>query len=130
MNKFPAAPPEPRPDQVQFAKEIWEQLGCKDPLTRKFIQAALVAIRIFDWKQQRYGTQNIAAAGDHGVRLRLSDKAARLMNLMKTNQEPEDETVEDSFGDASVYGIIGLMCRWGWWPGVDAAQKEPQGEPA
>lgn len=113
MNSFPAVPPETRSDQAQFAKEIWEYLGCRDPLTQRFILACLQAIRVFDWKQQRYGTENIAAAGEVGVRTRLSDKAARLMNLMKRGLEPADETVEDTFGDAGVYGIIGLMCRWG-----------------
>lgn len=132
MNKFPATPPDPRPDQVQFAKEIWEQLGCKDQLTKKFIHATLTAIRVFDWKQQRYGTENIAAAGDFGVRLRLNDKTARLTNLMKKNMEPADETIEDSFGDAAVYGLIGLMCRWGWWPGVEVpeARKAQEAGPA
>lgn len=123
MNKFPADAPQHRPDQIQYAKEIWEHLGCKDPLTKKFIETALVAVRIFDWKQQRYGTENIAAGGDQGVRLRLSDKTARLMNLMKKQLEPEDESVEDTFGDSGVYGLIGLMCRWGWWPGVEAAKS-------
>lgn len=121
MNAFPATISEPRPDETQYAKEIYEHLGCKDPLTNKFILGALIAIRVFDWKQQRYGTQNIAAAGDYGVRLRLSDKAARLVNMMRRGLEPADETVEDSFGDTAVYGIIGLMCRWGWWPDVPSA---------
>lgn len=120
MNSFPAVP-EPRlPHHRQLAKEIWEALGCKDELTKRFILATFMAIKVFDWKQGNYGPGNIQAGGDPGVRLRLSDKAARLMNLLKQGKEPVDETIEDTFGDCANYGLIGLMCRWGWWPGVDA----------
>lgn len=122
MNKFPAEPPEIRPEQAQFVKEVFDYLGCKDQLTKKFIAAVFTAITVFDFKQQRYGVDNTASGGEAGVRIRLNDKAARLANLMKKGLEPEDETIEDSFGDSGVYGIIGLMCRWGWWPGVEAAK--------
>ena len=126
MNSFSKTLPEQRPDEAQYAKEIWQTLGCQDPLTKSFIRMAILAIKVFDFKQTRYGTGNIAAGGELGVRLRLSDKSARLMNLMKKGAEPEDETVEDTFGDVGVYGLIGLMARYGLWPGVDGAH--PQAE--
>lgn len=124
MKSFPAAAPEIRPDQSQFAKEVWEHLGCKDILTRKFIQVCFVAIKVFDWKQGNYGEKNIQRGGADGVRVRLGDKIARLDHLMPKGESPEAEPIEDTFGDVGNYGLIGLMCRWGWWPGVPARETE------
>lgn len=124
MNKFPAVPPEFRPDQDQFVKEVYEYLGCKDILTKAFIRATFVAIKVFDFKQQNYGVQNIQRGGANGVRLRLGDKISRLDNLMSKGENPIEEPIEDTFGDVGVYGLIGLLCRWGWWPGVEAATKQ------
>ncbi len=126
MNKFPAVAPVHRPDQVQFAKEVWEHLGCKDPLTKKFIEVVFVAIKVFDWKQSQYGSGNIRRAGARGVVTRLGDKVSRLENLMAKNESPVEEPIEDSFGDSGNYGLIGLMCRWGWWPGVPAATEQEE----
>lgn len=120
MNKFPAQAPEQQPQHAQFAKEIWEALGCKDQLTRQYIRVALVGVRVFDHKQQRYGTGNIAEGGFAGLITRMQDKVSRIKHLVGLGQNPDDEPIEDSVGDLSVYGNIGLMVRWGLWPGVSA----------
>lgn len=126
MNGF-KKPDQIAPEDMDLAAHIHTELGCKDPLTLKFIHAVLVAVRIFDYKQQRYGPNNIAAFGEKGVLVRLHDKLARLIHLDKTGQEPQDETRDDSWGDTAVYAVIALMCRWGWWPGVaGAAARKPE----
>lgn len=124
MKNFPAAAPDFRPDQIQFAKEVADHLGCKDPLTRKFILVCFVAIRVFDWKQSSYGCGNIQRAGTPGVVTRIGDKCSRLENLMRKGESPEGEPLEDTFGDVGNYGFIGLMCRWGLWPGVVDGRAE------
>lgn len=118
MEKFPVVLEE-KPHLAQLAKEVWEALGCKDPLTRAFIRVVFVAIRVFDWKQNSYGTRNIAAKGAQGVVTRLNDKLARLDNLYDKGLQNEGggKPVEDNFGDIGNYGLIGLMCRYGLWPG-------------
>lgn len=118
MHKFPDSV-EDKPHMVQLAKEVWESLGCKDPLTRAFIRTTFIAIQVFDWKQGKYGTKNIAAKGGKGVVTRLTDKLSRLDNMYETGQDAreDNEGVEDSFGDIGNYGLIGLMCRWKMWPG-------------
>lgn len=108
----------------KIASFIHERLGCKDALTLKFIGVALICIRVFDYKQGKYGPGNIAKFGEMGVMVRVSDKLERIINLYKTGQEPLDETRDDSWGDFAVYSIITLMCRWGFWPGVKPAFAE------
>lgn len=116
---FPRTLPETQPHEAQMAKEVWEFLGCKDPLTRAFIRACFVAIRVFDYKQGKYGTGNIAKKGAKGVVTRMWDKVSRLDNIYEKGKqdEAESETVEDTFGDCANYGLIALMCRWKQWPG-------------
>ena len=125
MNKFPADAPSVGPHEAQFAKEVWEYLGCKDILTRKFIQVCFVAIKVFDFKQRHYGEKNIQRGGADGVRIRLGDKISRLDRLMAAGESPEEEPIEDTFGDIGNYGLIGLMASWGWWPGVAAHAVQP-----
>lgn len=120
MEKFPARAPEVAPQHQQLAKEVWQALGCKDPLTKKFIQVVFLAIKVFDYKQARYGTGNISRNGGMGVTIRLGDKLERIENMIGKPMDPS-EPVEDSFGDVGNYGFIGLMCRYGWWPDVPAA---------
>lgn len=127
MNKFPADAPEQQPQHAQFVKEIWEALGCKDPLTKQYIRVALIGVRVFDYKQQRYGTGNIAEGGFGGLVTRMQDKISRIKHLLGLGHNPEDEPIEDSSGDLGVYGHIGLMVRWGLWPGVEAGRaKAPE----
>lgn len=122
MNKFPAAV-KSQPQDDAFVKQVWQELGCKEDLTRAFIKAAFVAVKVFDHKQGKYGPGNIAEFGETGVLIRSTDKIKRLGNLWRTNQDPQDETKEDSWGDLANYGLIALMCRWGFWPGVVAASR-------
>ena len=123
MNSFKK--PEQENVENTMIDVIYKNLGCQDPLTRRFIAATLVMVRVFDHKQRRYGPGNIAAFGEQGVLVRVHDKLARLVNLWRTGQEPADETKDDSWGDLATYAVIALMCRWGWWPQVEPAKKVP-----
>lgn len=130
MDKFPVGL-EDKPHTAQLAKEVWEALGCKDPLTRTFIRVVFVAVQVFDWKQQMYGTKNIAQKGAKGVVTRLWDKVSRLDNIYEKGQQDtvSGEPVEDTFGDSGVYGIIGLMCRYKLWPGSpEQAERREVGQ--
>lgn len=115
--------PQPVDEQRGMVDHIHNVLGCRDPLTKKFIEAVLVMIQVFDYKQGKYGPGNIAKFGEFGVTVRAHDKIERLINLQKTGQEPADETRDDSWGDLATYSMISLLCRWGWWPGVEASKR-------
>ena len=63
-------------------------------------------------KQHDYGQDNILAFRDRGLVVRLWDKVARLKNLLWVmNEEPKNESIEDTFTDIAGYAIIGLMLK-------------------
>ena len=65
-------------------------------------------------KQHDYGHDNILAFKEQGLVVRLSDKVARLKNLLWTRTDkPKNESIEDTFVDVAGYAIIGLMLAQG-----------------
>ena len=61
-------------------------------------------------KQHDYGHDNIMAFKEQGLVVRLSDKVARLKNLLWSRvDKPKNESIEDTFTDIAGYAIIGLM---------------------
>lgn len=66
-------------------------------------------------KQHDYGPGNILAFGELGVLVRVNDKVERLKNLLKSGATPKHESIEDSWTDLSVYGVIAKMLRRGWF---------------
>lgn len=66
-------------------------------------------------KRRDYGEGNIEAFGEIGVLIRASDKLARLKNLLYDNPstKPNNESIEDSWGDLCNYAIIALLLRRG-----------------
>ena len=70
-------------------------------------------------KQSDYGPKNIANAPGgplNGLRVRIFDKVARINNLIDSNKEPENESLQDSFLDLANYSIIALMVLNDEWP--------------
>ncbi len=60
-------------------------------------------------KQHDYGTRNIERFGIPGIKVRLSDKAARFRNLRRRGGNARNETVEDTLFDMLGYCIVALM---------------------
>lgn len=60
-------------------------------------------------KQTDYGHQNIARFGNNGLLVRVHDKIARLENLSKRSQDPQNESVIDNYTDLIGYSAIGMM---------------------
>ena len=83
--------------------------------------------KVFCQKQKDYGPGNISlgttlATADErrmsltGLIIRMNDKVQRLLNLVvKTRQDPENESIEDAFMDLSVYGIIARIVNKQQW---------------
>ena len=70
-------------------------------------------------KQADYGPKNISNAPGgplNGLRVRMSDKLARINHLLDTGAEPSNESLRDSFIDLANYSIIALMVLDGVWP--------------
>ena len=102
--------------EQQLSQVIFQDLKCTEPLTIEFIQQVLESITLFDKKQHDYGNTNIAAFGEKGVLVRANDKMARLINLSKEGERANNESLDDSWRDLSIYGTIALMVRQGVWP--------------
>ena len=62
-------------------------------------------------KQHDYGHQNILAFREKGLVVRLTDKMARLTNLIWNSSSPRNESIDDTFVDIAGYAIIGLMLK-------------------
>jgi hypothetical protein len=93
----------------------------------KAIQAA--QMEMFCRKNMDYGLNNISLGGDtvsvdedrlgsmRAVIIRLTDKVQRLMNIVvKGTGSTQNESIEDTFMDASVYSMIALIVsrkKWG-----------------
>jgi predicted DNA-binding protein (UPF0251 family) len=60
-------------------------------------------------KQRDYGTGNIAAFGEIGLTVRLSDKVARLQNLLGGGRTPTHEAITDTWMDIVGYSIVALL---------------------
>lgn len=77
--------------------------------------AASVLVR----KQADYGPKNISNAPGgalNGLRVRMSDKLARINHLLDSGATPANESLQDSFLDLANYAIIALMVLDGVWP--------------
>jgi hypothetical protein len=69
-------------------------------------------------KHKDYGPKNISdspGGAINGLRVRMHDKLARINNLVDSGNNPEHESLEDSFKDMANYAIIGLLVLRGQW---------------
>ena len=69
------------------------------------------SFRLFAKKQMDYGLGNIAMNGNKelallGILIRLNDKVQRGLNILMNNQEPNNESLEDTGFDITNYGAI------------------------
>lgn len=67
----------------------------------------------FIQKHKDYGKGNILDTGELGIIFRVNDKVNRLKNLLSKDQDPANESINDTWMDIAVYGIIALLLRNG-----------------
>ncbi len=101
--------------QVDPVVQICNENNIVTPLGREALKIAIENIALFDKKNRDYGSGNIAAFGEYGVMVRVSDKFERLKNLLRNVQDPNNESIEDTWLDISNYGLIGQMLRKRLW---------------
>lgn len=99
----------------------------KSPVQCKaFLEMVMSMYRLHLSKNADYSPMNILGTGEIGVLVRLWDKIARLLNLLgfriraefvgfEASRSPKHEAIEDTYHDAAVYSIIGLLLRQGKW---------------
>jgi len=92
-----------------------------------FLDTVMQMYRVHLSKNSDYSPANILGTGEMGVIVRAWDKIARLLNLYGFNleiakpatlaqpREPKHESIDDTWMDMAVYGIIGMLIRAGKW---------------
>jgi hypothetical protein len=69
-------------------------------------------------KYADYGPNNILSTPGgplQGIAVRLYDKVARLDNLTKTGNAPQNESIHDTLIDIANYAVIAMMVQDGEW---------------
>lgn len=95
-----------------------------------FIETVMQMYRVHLDKNADYSPANILGPGEIGLATRLWDKITRLLNLygfevhiekagtMDVNalqRDPKNESLDDTYLDVAVYGIIGMLLRAQKW---------------
>jgi hypothetical protein len=123
---------ETKDDEVAFIKydnpQIIEQVEKEYPeMTDEFKRIMFTQYELFCLKQSNYGPNNISVgtkletAEDKklsltGLWFRMNDKIQRLKQLVVLSKEDSvGESIEDTFQDLSVYGIIAQIVSNGKW---------------
>lgn len=74
-------------------------------------------------KHKDYGKGNISAIKELGIALRINEKIERLKHLLLKDGEPENESVEETWIDIAVYGIIAVLYRRGQFEALEVNPK-------
>ena len=90
----------------RLVEVLFKELECQEEQTKIIIELILEDIKLFDKKQHDYGPNNISKFGVQGVLVRTNDKLERLINLYKNDRNPENESIDDTWQDLSIYGVI------------------------
>lgn len=82
-------------------------------LDQAFKQICDELLATFIKKHKDYGKGNILSIKELGIAFRESEKIERLKNLLMKSDNPENESIDDSWMDIAVYAIIARMYREG-----------------
>jgi len=93
-------------------------------LDEAFEQVLEEMLKLFVKKYKDYGKGNILDTEEMGIVFRISDKLNRLKNLLVKKKQPESETIEDSWIDIAVYGVIAIMYKRGWFKNLELKKEE------
>ena len=106
-------------DRDKLATNIVEGLELKTDMGREIVKVALECMKLFDDKQQDYGSTNISASGEIGVAVRLQDKVSRMRHILLKGMRGENginnEPLADTYQDVANYGMIGMLLNRGHW---------------
>ena len=70
-------------------------------------------LKTFLKKHKDYGKGNILEIEELGIAFRVAEKVSRLKNLLLKNENPTNESIEDSWTDIAVYAVIAKLYRKG-----------------
>ncbi len=106
-------------DRDKLAANIADGLELKTDMGREIVKVALECMKLFDDKQQDYGSTNISASGEIGVAVRLQDKVSRMRHILLKGMRGENginnEPLADTYQDVANYGMIGMLLNRKVW---------------
>lgn len=80
-------------------------------LDEAFAQITDELLQVFLKKHKDYGKENILSIEELGISMRILEKTQRLKNLLMSQDQPANESIEDTWTDIAVYAIIGMLYR-------------------
>jgi len=94
--------------------------------TKEFDKIYVEMYDLFAKKQLDYGPSNISMGQSletqeeidwslTALSIRMNDKLQRLMNLLRNNQKPNNESIEDTLIDLANYSVMALIVKRGKW---------------
>ncbi len=127
------------PLTVENIELLAKELNITTEMGKQALVVALENVKLWDKKQQDYGSRNISDFGLSGIKVRLNDKLQRLIHLLKNSESnreifvlverdkqgyiakcpsiggvyEEGTTKEEAFGNAclSAHAIIEAQCE-------------------
>lgn len=82
---------------------------------------------LFVRKHHDYGKSNILEIEEIGIAIRITEKLSRLKHLLSREEEPSNESLEDSWKDIAVYAVIALLYRRGLFQKLDISSQKTEG---
>ena len=80
-------------------------------------------LQMFLKKHKDYGKGNILSVKELGIALRISEKIERIKHLLMQGNVPANESVEETWLDIAVYGIIAVLYRRGHFEKLEVPKE-------
>ncbi len=81
-------------------------------------------LETFIKKHKDYGKGNILSIKELGIAFRETEKVERLKNLLLQSNQPQNESIDDTWIDVAVYGVIAIMYRRGWFQSLELPKSQ------
>lgn len=81
-------------------------------------------LQMFLKKHKDYGKGNILSIKELGIAFRIGEKTERIKHLLMSQHDPANESLEDTWLDIAVYGIIGALYNRGQFQELEVDPKK------
>lgn len=92
-------------------------------LDQAYEQVLAELLTMFLKKHRDYGKGNILSIEELGIGMRILEKTQRLKNLLISQAEPKNESIEGTWIDIAVYAIIAVLYRRGQFQELEVDEK-------
>lgn len=93
-------------------------------LDQAYEQVLAELLQMFLKKHKDYGKGNILSNGELGIAMRVSEKIERVKHLLLSGQTPANETLEETWIDVAVYGVLAVLLRRGQFQALEVPKEK------